>query len=305
MHRELKLKALRRALEQNEEIIKRDEVVFFCPRHGHKKPKLSVNLNTDKFHCWFCNWGGENLIGILRLKGATDDLRAYKEYIGEAKNTSVVTEMLYDAPVLPSEFVPLSDESGGQYYNTAMSYLNGRNVTADDILLWKLGYCHSGEYKNRIIVPSYDNAGELNFFVGRSFYDSRLAYKHGNFCKDIIWNDCMIDWSQPVTITEGPFDAFVVGDNVTILQGTILGDKLLKKVVSSGVDIYLAMDTDAFKRQLKHIELFISYGVNCHYVDLGSKKDVGSMTKKEFTDRKNVARPISNRLDTLKMQVNV
>lgn len=302
MLRASKLKAVRRALGQTEEISKYDEVVFFCPKHGHKRPKLSVNLNTDKFHCWFCNWGGDNLIGILKLKGDTEDLKKYKEHI-QQHDIKMVAEPKYDVPSLPHEFRSLSDESGGLYYKLAMTYLKNRNITADDILLWKLGYCEDGEYKNRIIVPSYDSDGELNFFVGRSFYNGGLSYKHGNFCKDIIWNDCMIDWSQPVTITEGPFDAFVASDNVTILQGTILGDRLIKKIVSSGVQVYFAMDTDAFKKQLSHIRLLLSYGVCCNYVDLGSNKDVGSMTKKEFSDRKISANRINNRLDLLKMRV--
>ena len=44
----------------------------------------------------------------------------------------------------------------------------------DDILKHNIGYCDEGKYSNRIIIPSYDSDGQLNFFVGRDFYKSKL-----------------------------------------------------------------------------------------------------------------------------------
>ena len=34
---------------------------------------------------------------------------------------------------------------------------------------YNLGYCEYGNYKNMIIIPSYDENGKLNYFTGRSF----------------------------------------------------------------------------------------------------------------------------------------
>lgn len=307
MQRERKLKALRRSLGK-EEILKADEAVFKCPRPGKhpNKPKLSVNLKTDRFHCWVCEWSGFNIIPILRLRGNSEDLAEYLDSI-EKKNPQANTEAkkVYDEPKLPDHFISLSTESRSPFYGMAIRYLAERGVGTDDILRWKLGYCEDGDYKGRIIIPSFDEYGELNFCVGRAYYKNMLSYKHENISKDIIWNDYMIDWSRSIVVTEGPFDAFKVSDNVVALQGSILreGSKLFRKIVTEGVDVFFAMDSDALNKQFSIINMFVSYGINSHYIDLMGKKDVGEMTKEEFIVAKNNARHISSELDILRLKV--
>ena len=36
-----------------------------------------------------------------------------------------------------------------------------RGLSFDDIIRYNLGYCLSGTYQNRIIIPSYDSDGQL------------------------------------------------------------------------------------------------------------------------------------------------
>jgi len=303
MQRELKLQAIRKTLG-HEQQRKGAEVVFFCPRCKHKKPKLSVNLDTDHFHCWIDDWGGKNLIPLM-LKGSKER----DDYINELKEAGklqkVEPKKKYATPELPPEFRTLTKEWTGPYYNAAMKYLLNRGLTMADIKLWKLGYCEEGEYKHRIVIPSFDEYGVLNFVVGRSFYDNPLKYKHGYFCKDIIFNDYMVDWNRSIVITEGPFDAFKTGDNTIALQGSILNDdsKLFSKLVFSKVDVYFAMDQDAFYKQLKILENLVSYGVDCHYVPLGGKKDVGEMSKEEFKEAKAKSIPVMSRADILRLKV--
>ena len=50
-----------------------------------------------------------------------------------------------------------------------MSYLDRRGVTSLEIIKYQIGYCEEGPYKHKVIVPSYDEYGMLNYFVGRSF----------------------------------------------------------------------------------------------------------------------------------------
>lgn len=306
MQRERKLRAIRQRLGEHE-FVKGDEFIFFCPGKGvhPKKPKLSVNVVTDRFHCWVCDWGGENLLPLMK-KGSPEREEYFRE-IHESRG--IKTEepaKQYDPVVLPVEFKSLSTPSKSPYYRAAMEYLSARGIAFDDILLWKMGYCEDGDYKHRIIIPSFDEYGELNFFTGRTYYPGPPNYKQGNFCKDIITNDYLIDWENPVILTEGAFDAIQAGENAIPLQGSILreGSQLFRKIVSKGVDTYFALDTDAFKKQLTIIKLFVSYGVNCYYVNLFGKKDVGSMTKEEFQDAKKQARRVRSDTDLLKIRIN-
>jgi hypothetical protein len=211
----------------------------------------------------------------------------------------------YDEPVLPNEFRTLSKEWRSPYFSAATSYLRSRGINRREILKWKLGYCEDGKFKNRIIIPSFDECGKLNFFTGRSFYDNAKRYDTGNFCKDIIFNDYMIEWDREITIVEGPFDAFKADDNVVVLQGSMLdvGSKLFSKIVLSGVDVLFALDPDAFEKQLDIIEDFMSYGVNCRRVCFNDKKDVGEMTVEEFAAIKKNAVNVSSQADLMKARV--
>lgn len=308
MERERKLQAIRSTLGR-EEFSKGDEFIFFCqPGVGrcqtvHHKPKLSVNLRTDHFHCWICGFSGRNLVPLLPR--GSEERRAYLEELHGPKVEEPVPERTFEAPSLPAGFKSLSRPGRGPYHQAAMAYLADRGLGTDDILRWKLGYCEDGEYKNRIIVPSFDEYGRLNFCVGRAFYDDPRKYKHGLLSKDIIWNDYLVDWTKPVTVTEGPFDAFKAYDNVVALQGSLLSrrSKLFSKIVLSGVDTFFAMDDDAFDKQLGIVGNLVSYGVTCLLVPLGGRKDVGEMTKEEFVRAKGRAVPIRSESDLLKARV--
>ncbi len=301
-----KLRAVRAALNQEELITRGDEVVFICPKCRHRKPKLAVNLKIDWFHCWVCDWKGKNLAPILGLRGKTPELQ---EYLAERDGApkQVIPEKVYDLPKLPLEFRSLSRSHRSPYHRQALEYLFARGLTMDDVLRWKLGYCESGEFRRRIIIPSFDEHGELNFVMSRTFYDETESYKYmpcpKNQSKDIVWNDYMVEWDRPVVVTEGPFDAFKAEDNVVALQGSIIGDNLFSKIVTTGVEVQFAMDTDAFKKQMNIIGRLLRFGVTCWYVNLMGKKDVGVMTKEEFQQARAKAIPVRSDLDLLRMRV--
>lgn len=289
MHREWKLTALRRIIG-DDGFTKGDEVVFNCPNPKgcagkHHKRKLSVNLVTDAFHCWVCGWGHRSsILPILELRGATDDSRLYRDnHVSKEERP----ERQYAKVVLPKEFRPLSVPRRSPYYNQAMEYLAKRGIGSDDIWNYKLGYCEDGEYSNRIIIPSFDVYGELNFFVGRTIFDNphTIKYKHGEFDKDIIFNEYMVDWHQPVTLVEGPFDAIKAGYNSIPLQGSQLREdsKLFEKILLTQRMVFIALDNDAQDQRWKLGEQLMRRGLAVGYLSWSEKyKDPGDMTKDEF-----------------------
>ena len=61
-------------------------------------------------------------------------------------------------------------DNGNCEHFEAYNYLiNDRKFTRDIILKYRLGFCTSGKYEKRIIVPSYDKNGEVNYFVARNY----------------------------------------------------------------------------------------------------------------------------------------
>lgn len=307
MDRARKESALRRIL--GPAYRKGDELVFFCPRKScrkyvaQEKKKLSVNLKTDIFHCWTCEFKGLDISPLLRFRGENDD---YRQYVAERSIVSGQEEKKYEEVVLPPEFVSLSVDSKSFQRAAALDYVYSRGLKFQDVLRYKLGYCEDGEYKNRVVIPSFDQHGALNFFVGRAYYDSMLKYKHGNFSKDIIFNDYLVDWDQSVVLTEGPFDSMKAGQNSIPLQGCRVvseGSLLFERIVSRGIDVYFAMDADAFRKQIRIIKEFLSYGVSSFYVPMLGKKDPGEMTHDEFLARRSKAFKVSSSFDLLRMRL--
>ena len=120
--------------------------------------------------------------------------------------------------------------------------------------------------------------------------------------KDIIFNDLYLDWSAPVTLVEGVFDAIGAGDNsIPILGSTLRKDsKLFQKIADKGVSVYLALDPDAEKKALHIARSLLEYGIEVYKVDVSPYKDVGEMTKEQFQYRKKKAEIVSN--DTFLLQ---
>ena len=90
-----------------------------------------------------------------------------------------------------------------------MKYLHSRGVTKADILRWKIGFCFDGEYRNRIIIPSFDEDGDCSYFIARSYTGDSYKYKNPRASKDIVFNDLFIDWNKDLVLVEGVFDALV------------------------------------------------------------------------------------------------
>jgi hypothetical protein len=308
MHRERKFAALREVLG-DDYWQKGEEVIFNCKNpkgcNGtHHKKKLSVNLKTDAFHCWVCGWGNKGSIEpILRLNRNSE---YYAEYTKENKPEVVLEEKKYDKVVLPKEFRSLSVTHRSPWYNQAMGYLGKRGLDASDAFLYKLGYCEDGPYRDRIIVPSFDEYGELNFFSGRLFFDrDEVKYKHGNFSKDIIFNDYMIDWTQPVTLVEGPFDMMKVGQNAIPIQGVFLqqNSKLFQKIVEKRVPVYIALDNDAMPAILKLADSFMRFGIEANIVVWKEFKDPGDMPRGEFEVYRKKSIRIGSAFDMMKVKI--
>ena len=309
MQRQRKLAAVRRALN-DDGFIKGDEASFFCTYSKgcagkHHKRKLAINFEHDYFHCWVCGWKGGSLLPILRRLGERDpDYVDYaKEHEGKPK-TEVAR--LYDKPRLPADFLPLSRPSTSLQHKQAIAYLTRRGVTQEDILDYKMGVCTDGRYSDRIIIPSFDEFGELNFFVGRTMWDrpGDLPYLSGKFDKDIVFNDLLVDWSKPVTLVEGPFDAIKAGHNAIALQGKLPSTRLLSKINAFKPKVYVALDSDATEEAVHIAELLVVMGVNSYIINWPKGvKDAGELTKKQFKFLLDYAKPVSNDFDVMRQKV--
>jgi len=265
----------------------KDNHAFTCPFCNHRKPKLEIGLHTnEKGHnpwaCWVCGERGRTIKSLLRKlkvdrKLATEILQYIKK--GDSldyEDTQIVT--------LPEEFKPLSEASPTSFIaNKVKKYLYNRGLTDKDFIKYNIGYCLTGEYQNRVIIPSYNEDGSLNFFVGRAFDDSYLKYKNPSVSKDIIGFENLINWDNPIILTEGVFDAMAIKRNAIPILGKNVSQSLMKRLVLNKVkDIYIALDKDAFKAALSYCKEFLSMGKRVYLIDMDDR-DPSEMGFENFT----------------------
>ena len=253
---------------------KNNEYMWWSPFVSHHKPKLQVNIQTGKWHCWVSNQGGHNLFQLLKRVGAgRQDFQSLSKILGETtyyksdKNTPGNIDI-----TLPKEFKSLSEPHTSIIKDHAMLFLKKRGITEQDIIRYNLGYCSEGPYMNRIIIPSYDEHGKLNYFVGRDFYKSTLKYKNPPIPKDIIGFDLYVNWSLPIILVEGVFDAMSIKNNSLPLFGKTILPKLYGKIVEKKVkDIFIILDSDAFDDAIQMVERFSDNGISVNFVKLDGK----------------------------------
>ena len=78
-----------------------------------------------------------------------------------------------------------------------------------------------------------------------------------------------VNWDLPIVICEGVFDAIAVRMNSIPLFGKSPQSELQKKIINKGVkNVYLALDSDAFKNAIRFAETLMNNGVNVHIVEL-------------------------------------
>ena len=166
-----------------------------------------------------------------------------------------------------------------------------RGVTMKDILKWKIGYCSSGDYAGRVIVPSFDNDGDVNYFVGRSYDGNWKKYMNPQASRNMVFNDLYVDWESDLSIVEGVFDAIVAGNAVPILGSSLRDDSdLIMNIVRNDTPVYIALDPDAEKKAMKIIKKLLTFGVELYKVDILPYSDVGDMSKVEYQRRKDRAK---------------
>lgn len=267
----------------------RNNYAYHCPFCHHHKPKLEVNLTENRegqnpWHCWACDKKGKTLYNLFKL------VKAPGAKIDQAKSLISTSKSIKETKVeysvtLPDEYISLATvDTSDIVARHALAYLKKRNISKYDIIKYNIGYCKSGRYKNMIILPTYDEDGNLNYFTGRSFEpEPYIKYRNPEASRNIVPNEHLINWEIPIILCEGMFDAIAIKRNAIPLLGKNIQSNLMKKIVTSMVEkIYIALDKDAMKQALRFCENLMAEGKEVYLVDL-QDKDPSEMGFVNFT----------------------
>jgi len=230
----------------------------------------------------------EELTGRMDLANSPTDLLTLIKNIG--KKEELEPEEVIS---LPEEFRTLTGKKNHVSSVKAAHYLKSRNIKREDILKWKIGYCGSGEYAGRVIIPSFNMDGRVNYFIARSYEEDWIKYKNPSAKKDIVFNELYVDWENDLTLVEGVFDAIVAENAIPLLGSSLREDStLFSKIVNHDTPLYVALDPDAESKAMRLVKNLIQHDCEVYKVDVSGYSDVGTMPKEVFAKRKEEAAPM-------------
>ena len=262
-------------------IVSKDEAMFMCPFSHHRKPKLAINLSTQRWQSWIdTNAKGRSIYGLFKKMNVAPQYLTELSRIVKIPKSTQQTEEEQIKIHLPYEFTSLQyDTEKTRSSKAAFNYLRNRNIFSYDIERYNIGYCESGDYANRIIVPSYDCDNNLNYFIARDFSGTAyLRYKNPPVSKDVVVFENQIDFSEPLIFCEGVFDAMAIRRNAIPLLGKNIPSKLKTKLVEHGVsEVCIVLDNDAFKNALQISQTLMSENIKVRLVKMGNEDaaDIG------------------------------
>ena len=272
------------------------------------KHNLEINVEPDKmiFHCWKCGESNNmkgRLSNLIKRYGGNNVYSEYKEIINEYKSTQLFTldknyNLINDivtteAIKLPQSFKPLTknDKNG----KIAYEYLKERGIDWNLIEKFNIGYIGNDynidfSMKNRIVIPSYNEFCDLNYWVGRDYTgQSKLRYKNPKLEKKcFVFNEKYINWYEDITLVEGVFDHIVVPNSIPLLgknlDNTFIHyNKLLEKSRSNinifldddalinAKKIYKLLNNTNLRNKIRLIECTEGYDASLIYQEFGSK----------------------------------
>ena len=252
------------------------QLQYPCPKcredNGEKENRkfnLEISLSKQLFNCWKCSSIHDEMHGsiikLIKLYGNETILREYKETIYSLRQSKLyevsfdkndfnidTTVFERETVKLPSNFKKFNREA----YNAskAIDYLTNRGIDWDIIDFYNIGYTmydeNNKQVSSRIIIPSFNKFGELNYWTGRDYlgFDKRQKYYNPQIeRKDIIFNEEKIQWDADITLVEGPFDHIVVPNSIPLLGKVLKTDfKLYQELISkSNANINIFLDSDA------------------------------------------------------------
>lgn len=273
----------------------RGEYLFYCPYCEHHNPKMSVNIEKNVYKCWVCDARGMDIWRVIRRFGDSSDKHRWRSITSaiDASEHNIFDLFKQEPPdeeiitPLPEEFVSLANKDLPPTAAPAIRYLLDRGITKKQIIQWKIGYCSRGEFAGRIVFPSFNKEGDVNYYVARTYKDDWMKYKNPAASKDVVFNELFVDWKDRIYLVEGIFDAISAGQNAVPILGSTLSErsKLFRKLVENDTAVYIALDPDAEKKSIKISNSLSRHGLEVYRVDTSGYEDIATMPKKVLDKR--------------------
>lgn len=265
---------------------------YKCPICQDYKERLFVHPSKGVCHCHNCGYSVSivTLISDVNSTSWRDALKTFRQYAGYnfEMPDNIESEILSKLVALdktevdtfkivhplPDEFI-LMEEAKTPEGIRAKDYLKKRGVYKKSWEKYFIGYCESGKYEGRIILPDFED-GELVYWQARTYHpeptipllrkefrkvlnpvldkeDIEAGYKSVDKSSVVSHID-FVKASGTAIVCEGRFDALTLGDYGAGIHGKVLSDEQFIKLVKLKPyldTIIVMLDGDAYGYALK------------------------------------------------------
>ena len=267
---------------------------FNCPYCADEKGgidnkyNMEVSFSLGKFHCWSCNSSGP-ISRLIRARGGKELVDEYFRLIKEIKEAKFYDLELFkdNGEIFSETYLRLPETFRKIDIKTCkdkalIKFLAKRKITQDIIDYYNIGYTTWDEsdwsWRNRIVFPSYNSMGDLNYYVGRSYKDNDTRNKYKNCDADkfeIILHEDKIQWDADIYLVEGAVDCIYSPNTVSMLgkvlnKKSILYSTLFEK---ANANIIIVLDGDTTDDEVKRIYRLLDKGRlrgKIRYIRLGT-----------------------------------
>jgi len=289
-----------------------NEYVAFCPFHEDRSPSFSMKLEGDRAGLWHCMSSScelkGNLVSLIMMcegcgyKEAIASLTAIESEITvDQKDLGALIKRLlsigvdirqsslrYNIPpdctksYVKTFFTNPKEKGGRGYTEDEFSHLN-----VDDVV-----YCESGFFRNKIIIPIYNELDEQISFVARTL-DPKVMEKYRypkGWMKNLFVYRLDTNSIEPPIVCEGVFDGkhiqgiwertalVVFGSSLTTTQVAWIS-KRYKRVTFS-----LDGDKAGRKGAYNGIKNMQQFGTEVDIMELPDNCDPPCLSKEEMTN---------------------
>jgi len=294
-----------------------------CPNCG-KRDHCSVNPGKRRWNCYSCGWGGgsrRDEVERFVAKVESCSLPEAREIIlssnldfrrpDELEKILQAQEVPKPTPKpstwrdhMPPEYIPCFDRAKGKW-NGIPNYLVERGITKETCALYKLGWCDTGRYAHRIIIPI--STGDLISFQARATWsDAQIRYDSppdAPISETLMGYD-MLKPGEEVWLVEGPFDKLachqaeipavpLIGSQISDTQ---LG--LLLRLRPAWVHVMLDPDAEFKARKVAaRVACFLPTNLVC--LEGGDPGDLGLRLKEQAFRFEDAERPRLSKLLTM------
>lgn len=230
-----------------------------CPSCGREK-KFGVNPILNRTNCFVCGFHPRPLELIIQLEGLStyNEVYSFLNAFEHASYLETPLEFLAEKEVQLPESYTLLSFGDSNMAKLARRYIQKRGYDVMNLTLRGVGYCTTGPYRGRIIIPYYE-AGKLIYFNARQFINLEGGAHKNPGIEEVAMGKSMVMYNvdalhiyETCYLLESATNALTMGNRGFSTGGKLLSSYQLSKILKSPCkNIIILFDPDAHWEALK------------------------------------------------------